>query len=133
MLQNQNGYSEKDVLNMQREAINRVNEMQKMVKRNLNNTNNTKNRNIKDLKTIKINKEDNININKNEININKERTEEYKKNNMSSNYLLNQFLNLSSNKDSLLIFSLILILISEKYEAKIVVLALIYIFLDLKN
>lgn len=133
MLQNQNGYSEKDVLNMQREAINRVNEMQKMVKRNLNNTNNTKNRNIKDLKTIKINKEDNININKNEININKERTEEYKKNNMSSNYLLNQFLNLSSNKDSLLIFSLILILISEKYEDKIVVLALIYIFLDLKN
>ena len=133
MLQNQNGYSEKDVLNMQREAINRVNEMQKMVKRNLNNTNNTKNRNIKDLKTIKINKEDNININKNEININKERTEEYKKNNMSSNYLLNQFLNLSSHKDSLLIFSLILILISEKYEDKIVVLALIYIFLDLKN
>ena len=131
MLQNQNGYSEKDVLNMQREAINRVNEMQKMVKRNLNNTNNTKNRNIKDLKTIKINKEDNIN--KNEININKERTEEYKKNNMSSNSLLNQFLNLSSNKDSLLIFSLILILISEKYEDKIVVLALIYIFLDLKN
>ena len=42
------------------------------------------------------------------------------------------FLSNTSNKDSLLIILLIFILISEEYEDKIIILALLYILSDIK-
>ena len=110
MLKEQKDFSDKEILKMKKEAINKVNEMKKKA------VNNTKNLNIQDLRKniYDKNKINNI-LNNKQVKLDK-----------------NHIFNRKFDKDSLLIVILISILVSEKYEDKIIILALMYILLDFK-
>lgn len=145
----QSSYSDKEFSDMQQEAINRVNDMRMKAQRNLNNTknqylkNNTNgmfhnklNTNQKPKSEFADEKLTSPKLNKNIVDVNlksksSDCREDEKNTNNFSDILSFSINNKINNKDDILIMAVLLILITEKYDDKIVLVALIYILLDL--
>ena len=144
----QNSYSDKEISDMRQEAIKRVNDMRMRAQRNLSNTKNQylKNNNVMFHNKPNINKKNKSEYsdeklaskecNKiiSDVKLKNEsdgcRASEKNKNTISE--ILNfSFNNKINNKDDILIMAVLLILITEKYDDKIILVALIYILLDL--
>ena len=145
----QNSYSDKEFSDMQQEAINRVNDMRMKAQRNLHNT---KNQYLKNNTNVMFHNKLNTNqktkseftdekltspkFNKNVVDVNLKNKsndcrEDEKNTNNFSDILSFSINNKINNKDDILIMAVLLILITEKYDDKIVLVALIYILLDL--
>ena len=145
----QSSYSDKEFSDMQQEAINRVNDMRMKAQRNLNNT---KNQYLKNNTNVMFHNKLNTNqktkseftdekltsqkFNNNVVDVNlKNKSNDCRENEKNTNnfsdilsFSINNKIN---NKDDILIMAVLLILITEKYDDKIVLVALIYILLDL--
>ncbi len=144
----QNGYSDKEISDMRQEAIKRVNDMRMRAQRNINNTKNQylKNNNVMFHNKQNINKKNKsespddkltfkeCNKNISEVNLKNESNDckaGAKNQKTISDVLSFSFNNKINNQDDILIMAVLLILITEKYDDKIILVALIYILLDL--
>lgn len=144
----QNSYSDKEISDMRQEAIKRVNDMRMRAQRNINNTKNQylKNNNVMFHNKQNINRKNKsessddgltfkeCNKNISDVNLKNESNDckaDEKNQNTISDVLSFSFNNKINNKDDILIIAVLLILITEKYDDKIILVALIYILLDL--
>lgn len=108
-------YNDKEMLKMQREAINRVNEMQRRAKKNISGHG-----------------QSGMGVKKSmveyERDVRQEKKAEKQQFNLRNLSTIAKYL----DQDAVIIIILILILSSERYEDKIIILALMYILLDFK-